>query len=53
MGLHTAQMHQGVVRLQNLRVEKCGQRGVEGKYCLRECLVPLIFEGDCIPVPLT
>eukprot|EP00591_Stephanopyxis_turris_P017726 CAMPEP_0195538828 /NCGR_PEP_ID=MMETSP0794_2-20130614/49734_1 /TAXON_ID=515487 /ORGANISM="Stephanopyxis turris, Strain CCMP 815" /LENGTH=1792 /DNA_ID=CAMNT_0040672837 /DNA_START=109 /DNA_END=5487 /DNA_ORIENTATION=- len=34
MGLHTAQMNAGLMRIQNTRVEKCGQRGVEGKYCL-------------------
>ena len=34
IGLHTIQMHGGVARIQNTRVEKCGQRGVEGKYCL-------------------
>lgn len=33
-GLHTIHMHHGVARIQNTRVEKCGQRGVEGKYCL-------------------
>ena len=27
-------MHSGVSRISNTRVEKCGQRGVEGKYCL-------------------
>ena len=27
MGLHTIQMHAGVARIQNTRVEKCGQRG--------------------------
>lgn len=27
MGLHTIQMHGGVARIQNTRVEKCGQRG--------------------------
>lgn len=26
-GLHTAQIHGGVMRIQNTRVEKCGQRG--------------------------
>jgi len=33
-GLHTGQFHGGIVRIQNIRVEKCGQRGIEGKYCL-------------------
>jgi len=32
-GLHVAHMFEGVSRIQNVRVEKCGQRGVEGKYC--------------------
>ena len=27
VGLHTAQMHGGVMQIQNARVEKCGQRG--------------------------
>jgi hypothetical protein len=27
MGLHTIQMHGGLARIQNTRVEKCGQRG--------------------------
>ena len=34
MGLHTAVMHGGEARITNTRIEKCGQRGVEGKYCL-------------------
>ena len=34
MGLHTAIMHGGEARITNTRIEKCGQRGVEGKYCL-------------------
>ena len=42
MGLHTVHMNGGVSQIENVRVEKCGQRGVEGKYCLhfhhlREC----------------
>ena len=32
-GLHVVHMFEGVSRIQNVRVEKCGQRGVEGKYC--------------------
>jgi len=28
VGLHTAQMHGGVTRIQNTRIEKCGQRGM-------------------------
>lgn len=27
VGLHTAQMHMGTMRIRNVRVEKCGQRG--------------------------
>lgn len=30
MGLHTAVMHGGTAKIQNVRVERCGQRG---KYC--------------------
>ncbi|KAK1742392.1 hypothetical protein QTG54_006957 [Skeletonema marinoi] len=33
-GLHTAAMHGGTASIQNTRIERCGQRGVEGKYCL-------------------
>jgi hypothetical protein len=34
MGLHTASAHAGFSMVANTRIEKCGQRGVEGKYCL-------------------
>ena len=34
MGLHVIHMHGGIHKIQNTRVESCGQRGVEGKYCL-------------------
>lgn len=34
MGLHTASAHAGFSMVANARIEKCGQRGVEGKYCL-------------------
>lgn len=34
VGLHTAQMNAGSMQVSNTRVEKCGQRGIEGKYCL-------------------
>lgn len=34
MGLHTASAHAGYSMVANTRIEKCGQRGVEGKYCL-------------------
>ena len=32
MGLHTIHMHGGVARIQNTRVEKCGQRGEQLKF---------------------
>jgi len=52
VGLHTAQVRGGVMRIQNTRVEKCGQRGVEGKYCLhfhklQEC-EDCLFENNAI-----
>jgi hypothetical protein len=31
MGLHTAHMTGGFTRIENVRVEKCGQRGIERK----------------------
>lgn len=34
VGLHTASAHGGFSEIANVRVEKCGQRGIEGKYCL-------------------
>ncbi|NKI34183.1 hypothetical protein HFP89_03260 [Wenzhouxiangella sp. XN79A] len=34
MGLHAASAHAGFSEVANARIEKCGQRGVEGKYCL-------------------
>jgi len=34
VGSHVVHMFSGVQRIQNTRVERCGQRGVEGKYCL-------------------
>lgn len=34
VGLHTIHMLGGSSRIENTRVEKCGQRGIEGKYCL-------------------
>ena len=34
IGLHTIAMHGGTAKIQNTRIERCGQRGVEGKYCL-------------------
>mmetsp|Transcript_43333 Transcript_43333/g.48510 ORF Transcript_43333/g.48510 Transcript_43333/m.48510 type:complete len:1556 (-) Transcript_43333:209-4876(-) len=37
VGLHTMSKFgnsQSITQIENVRVEKCGQRGVEGKYCL-------------------
>jgi hypothetical protein len=34
MGLHIVLRAIGVMRIEYARVEKCGQRGVMGKYCL-------------------
>lgn len=34
MGLHIIQMNSGFQQIENTRIELCGQRGVEGKYCL-------------------
>jgi len=52
VGLHTMQSHGGVSKIENVRVEKCGQRGIEGKYCLHfhkmeECS-DCIFRGNAI-----
>mmetsp|Transcript_7462 Transcript_7462/g.10983 ORF Transcript_7462/g.10983 Transcript_7462/m.10983 type:complete len:1688 (-) Transcript_7462:558-5621(-) len=52
MGLHTIHSMGGISSIQHTRIEKCGQRGVEGKYCLHfhlmqscpECL----FKGNAI-----
>lgn len=41
IGLHTAAMHGGTAKIQNTRVERCGQRGVYGR-------VPLV--GTCFQV---
>lgn len=40
IGLHTAIMSGGAAKIQNTRIERCGQRGVEGKY-LSSVLEPL------------
>jgi hypothetical protein len=42
MGLHTIASSNSIYKIQNTRIEKCGQRGVAGKYCahlhrLKEC----------------
>ena len=42
VGLHTMQKGGGVQKIHNTRVEKCGQRGIEGKYCLHFHLL-----GEC------
>jgi len=34
VGLHAMQKFGGVTKIEDIRVEKCGQRGIEGKYCL-------------------
>jgi hypothetical protein len=52
LGLHTMQAHDGTMRISGTRVEKCGQRGIQGKYCLHfhqlndcpDCL----FDGNAI-----
>jgi len=51
-GLHTAQFYGGVMQIKDTRVEKCGQRGVAGKYCLhfhklKEC-PDCLFENNAI-----
>ena len=42
MGLHTAQLYGGLMRIEHTRVERCGQRGMRAKYCMHLHLV-----GDC------
>lgn len=39
LGLHVAQLWGGIIRVEGARVERCGQRGVKGKYCLHTHLV--------------
>jgi hypothetical protein len=34
VGLNTVHMHGGMSQIEFVRVEKCGQRGIEGKYCM-------------------
>ena len=34
VGLHVIQMFGGTMQVEHTRVERCGQRGVKGKYCL-------------------
>jgi hypothetical protein len=33
VGLHTVHMYGGSTQIDNVRIEYCGQRGIEGKYC--------------------
>jgi plastocyanin len=42
LGLHINHMFGGKSRMQHVRAEKCGQRGVLGKYCMH-----LHMMGDC------
>ena len=42
IGLHTIHMFKGVQKIKHARVEKCGQRGILGKYCMHFHL-----NGDC------
>lgn len=42
VGLHTIAMYGGLTKFQHVRVEKCGQRGILGKYCMHPHLL-----GDC------
>ena len=37
VGLHTAQMHAGSMSIQSVRVEKCGQRGIEVRMHCEDC----------------
>lgn len=39
VGLHVAQLWGGQMRIEHTRVERCGQRGIVGKYCLHWHLV--------------
>lgn len=52
VGLHTMQKHGGVTKIENTRIEKCGQRGIEGKYCLHfhkmEDCPDCLFKGNAI-----
>lgn len=34
IGLHTVGMYSGTIQIEHARIEKCGQRGILGKYCL-------------------
>ena len=43
IGLHTAIMNGGTASIQNVRIEKCGQRGIEGKVRGIICTAILCF----------
>lgn len=51
-GLHTAMMGPGEIKIQYTRVEKCGQRGIKGKYCFHMHLMggcpTCLFKGNAV-----
>ena len=51
-GLHTLLSGAGLMRMQYTRVEKCGQRGIMGRYCLHLHLVGhcpnCLFKGNAV-----
>jgi len=53
VGLHTKAIGGGVHKIRHARVEKCGQRGVFGKYCahfheMGVCGENCVFEGNAV-----
>jgi hypothetical protein len=52
IGLHTMLDGGGVMRMQYARFEKCGQRGVKGKYCMHFHFVDecpnCLFQGNAV-----
>ena len=53
VGLHTMMTgSQGLIRVQYARIEKCGQRGIQGKYCLHfhqmKACPNCLFKGNAI-----
>ena len=42
LGLHTIMHGEGILKMSHARVEKCGQRGIRGRYC-----VHMHFLGQC------
>ena len=52
LGLHTAMRHSGVMQMEYTRVEKCGQRGLLGKYCLHLHMLgacpACLFKGNAV-----